>query len=567
MKRKNIAIILGCAVALTSCSDLDLNPLANGSTESWYQDEAEIEMAVNDLYQNIYWEQDGGEYTDWSDDYQNRGTLREFENATLNGQLADVTDRWDNWYKMIAHANGVIAKADRAIANGANKSKIDVLVGEAYFGRAHAYSELVFKFGDVPMITSDLSIEEAYQTGRTDKATIQQLIYDDFDKAIAVLPQTNSGKQRATKGAALALKARIALYLGDWATASTAAKACMDLGQYKLHEKYSDLFYQKTKESNEFIFIRPRAIEHDDFIRDAITRNHFPRNTQGFCAIYPTWDLFAAYTCTDGLPIDKSPLFDPHNPFDNRDPRCSMTIVPFGTNHLGVEFNPRPDVNYVMDYDKGKKIWNNDTRVNHENATWNGLIWRKGIDKTWFDNGYKIAPPRIISRYADVLLTYAEAKIEMNQIDQSVLDAMNMVRARAYGVDKSETDKYPAFTSTNQNTLRHQLRIERRMEFPMERLRYADIIRWRLAEKVMSNKIYGLNFQKGVQPTEQQLADWFWAETPKLDEDGVADFTKMEAEGKIVSLAQRRWDNRQYLWPIPTAEVVINTNMKQNPGY
>ena len=78
MKRKNIAIILGCAVALTSCSDLDLNPLANGSTESWYQDEAEIEMAVNDLYQNIYWEQDGGEYTDWSDDYQNRGTLREF---------------------------------------------------------------------------------------------------------------------------------------------------------------------------------------------------------------------------------------------------------------------------------------------------------------------------------------------------------------------------------------------------------------------------------------------------------------------------------------------------------
>lgn len=567
MKLKNIGLVLGCMAVLTSCHDLDLNPLANGSTENWYQDEAEVEMAVNDLYRNVFWTQDGGEYTDWSDDYQNRGTLREFENATVNGQLADVTDRWNNWYKMIARANGVISKAERALANGANPTKINTLVGEAYFGRAHAYSELVFKFGDVPLVTGDLSIDEAYATGRTDKAKILQLIYDDFDKAIAVLPQTVSGKQRATKGAALALKARIALYMGDWQTAATAAKACMDLGQYQLHADYSDLFYQKTKESSEFIFIRPRAVEHDDFIRDAITRNHFPRNTQGFMAIYPTWDLFAAYTCTDGLPIDESPLFDSHNPFENRDPRCSMTIVPFGTNHLGVEYQPRPDVNQVMNYDTGKLIWNNDTRVNHENASWNGLVWRKGIDRTWFDNGYKIAPPMIIIRYADVLLIYAEAKIELNQIDQSVLDAMNAVRARAYGVDIAATDKYPAFTNEGQAKLRQQLRIERRMEFPMERLRYADLIRWKLSEKAMSRKIYGLNFQKGVQPTEQQLAEWFWPETPDIDEDGIADFTKMEAAGKIVSLAQRRWDNRQYLWPVPTAEVVINSNMKQNPGY
>lgn len=567
MKLKNIGLVLGCMTVLASCHDLDLNPLANGSTENWYQDEAEVEMAVNDLYRNVFWTQDGGEYTDWSDDYQNRGTLREFENATVNGQLADVTDRWNNWYKMIARANGVISKAERALANGANPTKINTLIGEAYFGRAHAYSELVFKFGDVPMVTGDLSIDEAYATGRTDKSQILQLVYDDFDKAIAVLPQTVSGKQRATKGAAMALKARIALYMGDWQTAATAAKACIDLGQYQLHADYSDLFYQNTKESSEFIFIRPRAVEYDDYIRDAITRNHFPRNTQGFMAIYPTWDLFAAYTCTDGLPIDESPLFDSHNPFENRDPRCSMTIVPFGTNHLGVEYQPRPDVNYVMNYDTGKQIWNNDTRVNHENASWNGLVWRKGIDRTWFDNGYKIAPPMIIIRYADVLLIYAEAKIELNQIDQSVLDAMNTVRARAYGVDIAATDQYPAFTNVGQAKLRQQLRIERRMEFPMERLRYADLIRWKLSEKAMSRKIYGLNFQKGVQPTEQQLADWFWPETPDLDEDGIADFTKMEAEGKIVSLAQRRWDNRQYLWPVPTAEVVINSNMKQNPGY
>lgn len=567
MKFKNIILIWGCMIALASCHDLSLNPLANGSTESWYQEEAEVEMAVNELYRSIFWTQDGGEYTDWSDDYQNRGTLRPFENATVNGQTPEVSTLWDNMYMMIARANGVIAKGEIAIDKGANKNKIEVLIGEAHFCRAQAYANLVFKFGDVPLVTESITIDEGFKMGRTDKATILKQVYSDFDEAIAILPQTTSGIKRATKGAALALKARIALYMGDWATAAEAAKACMDLGQYKLQANYSSLFYQHTLQSSEFIFLVPRAVEYNEFIRDAITRNHFPRNTQGFCAIYPTWDLFASYTCTDGLPIDESPLFDPHNPFENRDPRCSMTIVPFGTNHLGVEYNPHPSANQVMNYETGQLITNNDTRVNHEYASWNGLVWRKGVDKSWFDNGYQIAPPRIISRYADVLLTYAEAKIELGQIDQGVLDAMNEVRARAYGVDKSKTTQYPAFITTDQDALRYQLRTERRMEFPMECLRYADLIRWKLADWAMNQKLYGLAFVKGQPATSEQLADWFWAFTPDINEDGLPDFTRLESAGKIVSLAQRRFDKRQYLWPIPTSEIIINDNMKQNPGY
>ncbi len=567
MKRIYIGILAGCLAAMTSCNNLDLNPLANGSTESWYSDEAEVEMAVNELYRNVFWPQDGGEYTDWSDDYQNRGTLTPFENATVNGQTSDVTNLWNNMYKMIARTSNVIAYAGRAIENGASEVHINKLIGEAHFGRAYAYSQLVFKFGDVPLVDEKMTLEEAYQTGRTSKETILELIYSDFDAAIATLPQSHSGVQRATKGAALALKARIALYMNDWRTAATAAKACMDLGQYKLQKNYADLFWQNTRESEEFIFIIPRAIEHNEFIRDAITRNHFPRNTQGFCAIYPTWDHFASYVCTDGLPIDKSPLFDPKNPFANRDPRCSMNIVPFGEVHLGVVYNPHPSAQRVLNVETGAEIWNNDTRINHENSSWNGLVWKKGINKSWFDNGYRIAPPKIISRYADVLLTYAEAKIELGDIDQSVLDAMNAVRARAYGVNPADTELYPAFSSTDASVLRQQLRTERRMEFPMERLRYADIIRWRLAETVMSRKVYGLIYVKGKQPTEQELADWFWPYAPEIDENGTADFTRLEAEGKVVSHAQRRWDNRQYLWPIPTAEIVINENMTQNPGY
>ena len=77
---------------------------------------------------------------------------------------------------------------------------------------------------------------------------------------------------------------------------------------------------------------------------------------------------------------------------------------------------------------------NNDARVNAQFASYNGLLWKKGIDETWLENGKDVDPDKIIIRYADVLLMYAEAKIELNQIDQSVLDAINRVRARAFGV-------------------------------------------------------------------------------------------------------------------------------------
>lgn len=171
-------------------------------------------------------------------------------------------------------------------------------------------------------------------------------------------------------------------------------------------------------------------------------------------------------------------------------------------------------------------------------------------------------------RYADVLLMYAEAKIELNQIDQSVLDAMNEVRARAYGVDKSAVDQYPAFTSMDQQTLRSQLRMERRMEFANEGLRYMDLMRWKLMDKVMSKKVYMMLYPASllIEKVVSQ-GDWFWPFAPDIDENGLADFSKLEAAGKIASIAEKKWDDRQYLWPIPTTEIQINTNMKQNPNY
>ncbi len=199
-------------------------------------------------------------------------------------------------------------------------------------------------------------------------------------------------------------------------------------------------------------------------------------------------------------------------------------------------------------------------------ASFNGLVWKKGVDEKWTQNGYKADPDIVLFRYADVLLIYAEAKIELNDIDQSVLDAMNEVRARAYGVKINETDKYPAFSHTDQKNLRRELRTERRMEFTTEHLRYADIIRWRIADKCL-NKNYALPMALNDLKKYYDDGNWFWPETPEITEDGIPDFTKMELSRKIFVASERNWNNRQYLWPIPTSEIEINPNMTQNPGY
>lgn len=572
--KKIYLYIAGGMMLLSACHDLDLNPLSSGSTDNWYSTETEVQMAVDELYKIDFWPEDGQQQNDWSDDYTSRNHVTDFENASLNGQNNYVTTLWSLQYQVISRANAVIEKSQRAIDNGATEETINRLIAEAKFHRAVAYSKLIVKFGDLPLILQDLTTEEALTIGRTDKATVLQQIYDDFEEAALVLPTSYSDQQRATKGAALALKARVALIMEDWETAATDAKRVMDLDIYSLHDSFRELFLQNTKTSSEFIFKIPRDATYDVYVGSNgyggtnTTYNDLSRMVGGWTQTCPSWELLAAYTCTDGKLIDESDLFDPHNPFENRDPRLAETIVPFGSNHLGYEYDPNPTKLEITNYNTNEQVTNKDTRAITQYASFNGLLWRKGIDETWLENGYKVSQDIIYCRYAEVLLTYAEAKIELDEIDQTVLDAMNTVRARAYGVDKSATTEYPAFTSTDQTTLRNQLRVERRMEMAKEHMRYTDVIRWKQAPKVYSRKQYGMPYPASdCVSNVVETGDWFWAFTPDVDDEGLADFSALEAAGKCQALAERSWDDRLYLWPIPTSEMLVNENLVNNPGY
>ena len=247
-------------------------------------------------------------------------------------------------------------------------------------------------------------------------------------------------------------------------------------------------------------------------------------------------------------------------------------MVEFGTYHLGVMYQPHPDSLKVWDQHNGVYKANNDSRGVNQYASYNGLVWKKWLKDGWYTSN-RGDMPNIVIRYADVLLIYAEAKIELEEIDQSVLDAINKVRARAYKVSYTETSSYPAVTSTDQSELRKTLRIERRMEFVFEgglgtSLRFADLIRWKLAEKALTKKDYGMLDPADIREKVVNPGLWFFPEIPEIDEDGIPDFESMYSKGLIKILTIRAFDkSRNYLLPIPTKEILINSNLTQNPNY
>ncbi|MEQ8924783.1 MAG: RagB/SusD family nutrient uptake outer membrane protein, partial [Fulvivirga sp.] len=178
--------------------------------------------------------------------------------------------------------------------------------------------------------------------------------------------------------------------------------------------------------------------------------------------IFLTPELKNAYECTDGLPIDESPLYDPNNTFANRDPRHEYVI----RNPVGTD-------------------WEGHYNYNFYDVT--GVQNRKGIDPSIPGNyafGYLNDWDFILLRYADILLMYAEAQNEANGPDQSVYDAINEVRTRP-SVNMPPVDEVRYAT---QDQVRDYIRHERFVEFPVEGIRYFDLKRWGIIDEIQNQR-------------------------------------------------------------------------------
>ncbi|MFD2599527.1 RagB/SusD family nutrient uptake outer membrane protein [Sphingobacterium corticis] len=521
---KRITYSIAGLALLMSCEDtLDRQPLDSIGNTTYWNTPADAERTVNDIYRYLGSDDrffiscatdDSFSWSNWPVDIQFAA------NGSATPANGVFNNFWKNLYGQIARANDVMDNIDR-VPNMDEATKAE-LTGEARFLRAYAYQQLTGLFGDVVFYTTTPSPEE-FQKEKTPKSEIVAFILSELTEIAENLPLTRetADQGRATRGAALALKARVQLYNEQWSEAAQTAQEVMNSGVYTIDNNYLSLFNGTNKNSTEII-LSARYLENV-YTNPNATWIGAP-SLAGWGQIVPLRSLVDAYECTDGQTIDVSPLYNPATPFVNRDPRLALTIVTPGTEVNGV----------TIDVTKP----NSPDALGKSNASFSGYYYKKAVPRNISGEWDRSAGADVVLlRFAEVLLTYAEAKIEAGQIDASVYEAINRVRQRN-GVNMVAAT---AVTHPTQADLRALVRRERHVEFPVEDNRLFDIRRWRIAEQVMQGSAQGIfnNF-----------------------DNTRGDFNN------FITVERRSFNaGRDYLWPIPANELVLNKLLTQNNGW
>lgn len=553
--KKNIYPVLLTIALLVSCDDgLEKFPIDRPSTSTFLRTETEFDLAVVGAYRNFW---SGFNYEiplenmlDMTTDIgweRAEAAWQELGNGKVDANNGIIRGIWTNCYVGIQRCNVVLANVSR-IENATNQAKVDRNIAEARFLRAYWYHQLAGLFGDVPLVTLPLDLPNAY-VSRTPREEVYDFVLKELEEAAANLPEKYTVKTeigRATRGAALGLKARVALHTGRWDVAADAAKRVMDSGIYDLDGTYENLFIKsKQAASREIIFgISFLVGQRVHRIPQAVNT----RNGRGYSSKIPTQALIDSYLCTDGLPIDQSPLYDPRKPFQNRDPRLHYTCVVPGSVFDGYQFETHRDSVKCWNYNVTPAVRVTNQDATNPFASFSGYCWRKYTNMENPDYLVRSETGVVLIRFAEILLTYAEAKIEANNIDASVYEAINRVRERV-GMPVIGNGK-------TQEELRSIVRIERKSEFAFEGLRLYDIRRWKIAGQVLNGNLLG-RIPKGL-----------LASAPDIDENGTPDYSAVPNKNDMRIIEVRIFDpGKNYYWPVPQIEIEVNTNMTQNTGY
>ena len=540
MKNKILYIIASVMLTgFTSCSDfLDRYPTEELSDGSFWKTKTDAEMAVSDIYRCLpNWDID--------EDINSDNAVHGIKWANGNVSKGVYDPGWSEDYGYIRRCNLVLQKLEEMELSQSDKEPI---AGQAYFFRGYIYFELIRKFGDVPYIDQPLKLTDVEDITRTSKDEIYTKIMADFDKAFSYLPEEWPATQwgRITKGAAMAMKARAALYFGNWETAATAAKSVMDLNKYDLYDKentgkYQELFWEKTDGCEEIILaVQYNAPDKTNYL---IGWECFP--TKGWGGLNPTQSLVDAFEDSEGAPISKSKIYSEKNPFANRDPRLEVNVLHDGEEMYGVTIKVAP-----------LKSSGSTGIAQHGDATATGYYQQKWLDPSIDPQsaGWEMGKDWVTIRYAEVLLTYAEAKNEVSPLDDSAFEAVNQVRRRVGMPELQKTDATKPTYCATQDDLRQRIRNEWRVEFALEGgKRQWDIRRWGIAKDVLNAPFLGIKYK---------MVDDAVNADPK---DGGK--VCVLYEGDNVKLAGSRYEDHNYIYPIPQSEIDLNPKLTQNPGY
>jgi len=554
MKRYNTTIIKAIALVIVtaSCQDINLSPKDNLDDRMFWRTPADYMKAVNRLYSRT----ESFGVKDADSDIAFEQSPNSISNGTWAAPNGDGD--WSDRFADLRDCNKVIEKSETYAGDA---SEIARYVAEARFFRAYNHWRLLRKFNNVPLITKVLDTEspELYAE-RDPQASVEDFILAELEAAAANLPKqsalTANELGRVTQGAALALKARVALFAGTWAKyhqhrtdyaqlldqAIDAARRIAESGEYQLYEgagsqSYRKLFIDDGDDAPESIFASRYATD--------IRMHSTAHSVYWGWRATPTKQLADMYLCkSTGLPIEKSGSgFKGYqkiaDEFADRDPRMTQTFIMPGTKYLNAQIGPdscvaafttRPETR------TGYKLW----KFMGETLG--------GVDKDTYD--YHII------RYPEVLLIWAEATYEKDGAisDDLLSKTINVIRART-GVEMPPLTN--AFVTANGLDMRTEIRRERTVELAFEGFRRDDLRRWKTAETALKPALKGIKY-KGTEYEEQQVLN---SGNPGL----------VDAEGFLIIDPEngRFFETpKHYYFPVPLDETYLNPNLlPNNPGW
>ena len=566
MKKIFITIGLFSFIAL-SCSKKDLSPVDSYSSKTYFTSQAAAMNSLSACYAltNLGGQFEGGNnyFLDDITDNAYCGFSNQMSYyIALGTATPSLTGIYGDFYRTyfpytgIASDNLFLANIDQVQMNDGLKAQWK---GEVRFLRAFDYARKYMFWGGVPLVTKPLSNGDEAKIPRSSGDSIVQFCLNELTDVIGILPTKidNSDAARATKGAALLLKARLELFYAGikangmadgitekgavdaaaaakyYAAAAADAQTIISMNQYALSPDYEGLFWEKNQgtanRQNEVLF--EVAYSYPNYGSDLSAL--YTLNEGGWNSESPTQDIVDEYETINGKSIKEDPSYDANQPYKNRDPRLTNSII-----YPGMWWNTR----YFNSISSagGGEYYNS----SNGNRSKTGYCMRKYCAPypsiLMHDPGSDVQGLNfIVMRYPEVLLTRAEALIELNQNLGEAANLINQIRQRP-------SVNLPPIVASTQSTMRNQVRHERRVELAFEGLRWYDLKRWKIAETKLNGNVYG------VRP-------------------GTVDATTgaINLTGSNIKVGDVRVfrSDRDYYFPIPQADIDLTPIVKQNPNW
>ena len=563
--------ILVMALGCLTYSCLDLDPKDQIADGNYWQEASDFKLFANQFYgwtrdfsNSVY---DAPHSDKRSDLILDKSGTNVYSNGTNSIPTGD--NNYTDNYNRIRRTNILLQKAE----SYGNQSDIEQYLGEAKFFRAYCYFELLQLYGDVIITKKPLDVTDPeMKVARNDRSEVVDFMIQDLKDAAGQLPLTSAVENgRVGSEGAWAFLSRVALYEGTWQkfrgneargkelldVAAKAAKEVINSKNFSLYtpailgdsaQKY--MFILEDVKSNPAGLLKASNTEYIFSRRHDETLNPIGKNITKEClanAQQIAQKFAALYLCQDGLPIEKSSLYlfkvdgiIAHE-YQNRDNRMLYTLCVPGGYYWS---NENSRVNWTSDAaDKASASIKGYSPAN--GSGYANQKWAAERKVQTNSEGYDYP----VIRYAEVLLNYAEAVYERDDAisDDDLNISLNLVRNR---INKSMPKLSNNLVTANGLNMREEIRRERTVELFNEGFRIDDLKRWKTAETEMPKDFLGIK----------------WSGTEYATKWPNVSYAK-NSDGYIILETGRKWESKHYLYPLPTDQLQLNPNLKQNPGW